>query len=138
MPLTLERLTVDNVHETAPIRVDAFSDNPGVYAIRPNNNTPEVTEYYARKNQRTVQKPDHYMLGVRDDNSGELIAYAHWEFSRAENRKRVAEEPKKDDELAYPPGCRREAADEMEAGLDRGEKETMNQDMDYWRMSALL
>lgn len=135
MPLKLEQLTANTIVETGPIRTDAFRSNPGTYAIRPNNNSPEVIEWVYRKNLGYLHKSDHYLLGVRDETTCELIGFAHWQFSRATTRANEAFE-EQDESMKYAPGSNHAAQDEMNAGLEWGEKEMMGESKDYWRKSC--
>lgn len=137
MPFKLEPLTTVTIKETGGIRTTAFADNPAAWAVRPNNNSPEVQEWAYEKNLKTMQKPNHYFIGVRDDATGELVAYAHWRFSTPADRAKEAREDK-DESEAYAPGCVREAQDEMNRGLDRSEEEVMGNVQDYWRKCRSL
>ena len=137
MPLLLEHLTANSVVQTGPIRSNAFRSHPGVAAIRPNNESPEFAEWVYQKNLKTLDIPDNYVLGVRDSVTGELIAYAHWEFSHATTRAADTLEDKDDSEI-YPPGCNRAALDEMKKGLDWSEKQTMGEKEEYWRRFSPL
>ena len=131
MKLVLESLTSTTINETGEIRVLAFDKNPGTPAIRPKNNTPETRVWVNAKNLKELQEPNQYFLGVRDHDTGQLVAYGHWEFSRATDRAAKANEPKQP--FDYAPDSNHAAQDEMNAGLDAGEKSLMSADADYWR-----
>ena len=131
MSFSLHPLSAADMPATASVRLAAFSGSPAQTALRPQGSTSETYLFYERKHLHEFQSNPHtYFIGIREDHTGELVAYGQWQRDLASDR--AIPTPQKEGPK-YSPGSNYEAQDVFFTLLEQSENEAMAEVEDYWR-----
>lgn len=130
MTLGLRPIASTDLQRVAYIRLAAFAGTPAAQVLRPGPITPEMLSWMGGRIEKDFKQPNINFLGVFDDGSGELIAYAEWEIVDAQAR----ESP--EEKTEWPSFKNGKAYDEFWDRYEQVKHDVMG-DRDYLLLSIL-